>query len=56
MKSYSLFYKNANVFLNNEKKTKMQAKACYNMAAEFADCSDYADYTVNFKLQTLSND
>ena len=34
----------------------MQAKACYNMAAEFADCSDYADYTVNFKLQTLSND
>ncbi len=52
MESYNLFYKNTNVFLNN----KMQAKACYNMAAEFADCSDYADYTVNFKLLTLSND
>jgi len=56
MESYSLFYKNANVFFEQRKKTKMQAKACYNMAAEFADCSDNADYTVNYKQQTLSND
>ena len=42
MESYSLFYKNANVFLNNEKKRKCKLKLGKTLA-------ENADLTFNFQ-------